>query len=146
VNCQNHQTINVNGVGPNSVLYIQGSANNMHCDFHTTNLMIYVTGFLDYNAQSDSSFQAPTTGNWAGMALWMAGTSGSPHLNGGGTSQTIGTIYAPHLDLTINGNSGQAMRAQLIANTFSFIGTSDNIIIYDPSVFFQLPPYVSISE
>jgi len=111
-----------------------------------------VTGtVIDSNAQAEVHIDAMQNGDFKGMAIYYGmalpcSSIGTGTINGGGQSAITGTIYAPCLDLTVNGNSGTfALRSQLIANTIEVNGGGNLNIVYDPNVIYSQPNYANIN-
>ena len=97
-------------------------------------------GTVDANASGNMLITAPTSGKWAGMAIYQdrratdvstpgAGqmNSSAPNkINGNSNSGITGVLYFPNQQLTYNGNGASAFRCtQVVARRVQFSGTSD---------------------
>jgi hypothetical protein len=132
------ETLTVNGVTNDAVLYIAGNA-TIQGTFQVNNALIFTEGDFDMNSQSDSNLTPNLSGGpWHGFMLWTLGTQ-KTILNGGSNSNWTGTIYSPNADLLINGGSDSILRSTVIAKTIDFAGTNNTVTYCDPSV-----NYVSI--
>ncbi len=71
------------------------------------------------------SITAPTTGNTAGMAIWVDHTqssAGTDDFAAGANSYIVGTVYDPVHQLAFSGGANTSNCTQLIAYTISFSG------------------------
>jgi Flp pilus assembly protein TadG len=85
---------------------------------------LYVLGGATMNANATIGISAPTTGPYAGIAVWFGGSSGVQWA-GGNSSSFSGTIYAPTALVTMTGGSGIATScARLIAGSISLSGNA----------------------
>jgi len=85
---------------------------------------LYVLGGASINANSTMSITAPSTGSYAGMAVWF-GDSSSVTWNGGNDSGFKGAIYAPSATVDYGGNAASTSTCtRLIAKEISLHGTS----------------------
>ena len=97
-------------------------------------------GTVDANASGNMLITAPTSGKWAGMAIYQdrratdvstpgAGqmNSSAPNkINGNSNSGITGVLYFPNQQLTYNGNGASAFRCtKVVARRVQFSGTSD---------------------
>lgn len=72
---------------------------------------------------------APTTGSYAGIAIWDGNSSSSTpdtfSFGGGANSTFSGAIYAPNTNLLLgNGSSTSTLSSNIIANTIMIVGGS----------------------
>ena len=85
---------------------------------------LYVTGGGSINANSTVSITAPSTGTYAGIAVWF-GDSSDVTWNGGNSSSFSGAIYGPTANVTYAGNASSASTCtRLIAASITLKGTS----------------------
>lgn len=115
------------------------------------NAMIYCkTGSFSLTGNGNFDVTAPTTGDYAGMALFMdrANTS-AVRLTGNGNSTSTGTIYAAASPITLTGNgSSSVMNSQVIANTITTTGNGNINVNYVPGQNYQItyPPTIDLLE
>ena len=94
-------------------------------------------GSFDMNASAVLNLQAPTTGKWAGMAIYQDRravdnsptgnlSSNSPNkINGGSTGQVQGVLYFPKQQLTYNGGGNTtATCTQFVIKRIVFTGNN----------------------
>jgi hypothetical protein len=94
-------------------------------------------GTFDMNASGQLNIEAPTTGKWAGMAIYQdrravdnspTGTisANSPNkINGNSTNKVRGIIYFPNQQITYNGTgTGSATCTQFVAKRLYWSGNS----------------------
>jgi Flp pilus assembly protein TadG len=132
---QPHDTINVPAdFGP---IYINGGNVDFKGTFNCTGCTVVLTnsdtsptatiGSWDTNAQASNNITAPTTGNYAGIAIYQdrRATSGTNKVNGGSDNVIQGAIYFPKTILQING-SGTAVSlcAMWVAKDIVLTGNS----------------------
>ncbi len=119
---------------------IQGTLNLVNATLVLSNKDKSATapiGSLDSNASGQINGTAPTTGKWAGMAIYQdrravdnAPTgninSSSPNkINGNTTAKITGVIYFPNQQLTYEGNgTGSATCTQFVAKRIYWSGNS----------------------
>jgi hypothetical protein len=95
-------------------------------------------GTFSSNAQASNIITAPTTGPFAGIAVYQdrRATGGTDKINGGSSSMIQGAMYFPKDQLWINGSgSANAMCAMFIGWTLTFTGNSGISVLpsNDPS-------------
>jgi hypothetical protein len=79
------------------------------------------------NATTTVNITAPTSGPYAGIALWFAGGSDVTY-NGANGSAFKGAIYAPTSDVSYSGNAGSSSHCtRLIAASVDLAGTADAV-------------------
>ena len=119
---------------------IQGTLNLTNATLVLTNKNSGATqpiGSLDMNASGQMNATAPTTGKWAGMALYQDRravdnsptgniSSNSPNkINGNSTNKIRGVVYFPNQQVTYNGNgTGSATCTQFVAKRIYWSGDS----------------------
>ena len=123
--------IYLNGGGVN----FQGSFSCAHCTIVLTNKDPTSTtiGTVSTNAQANNNITAPTTGTYAGIAIYQdrRASGNVDQINGGSGSVINGAVYFPNDELRINGtglvdSSGNAVKlcAMWVAKNITFLGNS----------------------
>jgi hypothetical protein len=84
------------------------------------------------------NISAPTTGSYAGIAIWDGNNSASSAdtftFGGGASSSFTGAIYAPNTNLMLgNGSGTSTLSSNIIANTITVVGGSTLTNNYNPS-------------
>lgn len=100
-------------------------------------------GTLDNSGNGSVAITAPTTGPYAGMALWFDRANGAViRLTGNGQAGLSGTIYALSAQLLINGNGcAGTLNALVIVRDLAFNGSPACLrSAYAPSSNVQVPP------
>ena len=127
----------VHGGGVN----IQGTLNLINATIVLSNKDLASTtatiGTFDANASGQINATAPTTGKWAGMAIYQdrRATDNSPtgninasspnRINGNSTNKIRGVVYFPNQQLTYNGNgTGSATCTQFVAKRIYWSGNA----------------------
>lgn len=108
-----------------STIVIKGGLNTKgNSTLSCNGCMLYVLGGASINANSTISISSPTSGAYAGLAVWFGDNSGVTW-NGGNSSSFSGAIYAPHSVVSYSGNAASASTCtRLIAASISLSGTS----------------------
>jgi len=129
------------------VYIISGGSVNIQGTLNLTNATLLLTnrngsatapiGSLDMNASGALNATAPTTGKWAGMAIYQDRravdnsptgniSSNSPNrINGNSTNKIRGVVYFPNQQVTYNGNgTGTATCTQFVARRIYWSGNS----------------------
>ena len=91
-------------------------------------------GTWSSNAQANNNITAPTTGTFAGIAIYQdrRATGNVDKINGGSNNVIQGAIYFPKDTLWINGTgTGTSLCAMWVANNITFLGNS-SIAISSP--------------
>jgi hypothetical protein len=91
-------------------------------------------GSFSSNAQATNNITAPTTGTFAGIAVYQdrRATGNTDKINGGSNNVIQGAIYFPKDTLWINGTgTATSLCAMWIANNITFLGNS-SIAISSP--------------
>ena len=108
------------------------------------------SGDFSITGNGDFTISAPTTGQYAGLMLFMDQENGGDiKIAGNGTVATTGTIYGPISDLDISGNgSGTVINSQIIVGTIDSNGNGDVNVYYDQNAAFQgvLNVFMELSE
>jgi hypothetical protein len=118
--------------GPDHVTVTLSSGTFVFCNGWTphgqtnvtgTGVTIYVLGGGNINGNSTIGISAPTTGQYAGIAVWFGDNSGVTW-DGTNSSAFSGAIYAPKATLTFGGtNATGATCTRLIAAAIDLHGT-----------------------
>lgn len=89
-----------------------------------TGVTLYILGGGNINANTVLNISAPTTGQYAGLALWFGGSS-SVSYAGSNSGTFQGAIYAPTADVSYSGNGGSTSTCtRLIAGSIDLSGGS----------------------
>jgi hypothetical protein len=112
-------------------------------------------GAVTVTSQANLTLSAPTTGTYAGVAIFE-NRNDTTHLatnnsiNGGAGSTLDGAIYLPNSALSFAGSSDSSGYLLLIANTIDFVGNSTMSLINLPAAFANNNPafkkWVSMAE
>jgi Flp pilus assembly protein TadG len=117
-------------------IYINGGNVNLQGAFSCTACTIVLTnidpnsttiGTYSSNAQATNNITAPTTGTFAGIAIYQdrRSTGNTDKVNGGSSSVIQGAIYFPKDTLQINGTgTAVSLCAMWVANNIVFTGNS----------------------
>ena len=131
----------------NGLFLIDGGSVNIQGKLFLTNATLVMTnksssatatiGSMDMNANGQISATAPTTGKWAGMAIYQdrRAVDNSPtgniqanspnKINGNSTAKIQGVIYFPSQQVTYNGTgTGSATCTQFVAKRLYWSGNS----------------------
>ncbi len=110
---------------PGAVIMITGGLNTQgNSTLSGTGVTLYVQGGGTINANSTINISAPSTGTYAGLALWF-GDSSAVTYSGINGSSFQGALYAPETDVTYEGNALSASTCtRLVAGSISLAGTS----------------------
>lgn len=130
-----NKTLNVPAnFGP---MYINGGSVDLKGTFNCTGCAIVLTnkstatnatiGSLSSNAQASNNIIAPTTGTFAGLAIYQdrRATGNTNKINGGSSSAITGAVYFPNDILWINGSgNATSLCAMFVARRIVFTGNS----------------------
>ena len=118
-------------------IYINGGSIDLKGDFTCTGCTLVLTnkdtsptatiGTIDSNAQAHNNITAPTTGPFAGLAIYQdrRATGNTNKINGGSDNEITGAAYFPKDILWINGSgTGDALCAMWVARRIVFVGNS----------------------
>jgi hypothetical protein len=132
-----NKTLDLSGTSLNGgPIYINGGSIDLKGDFTCTCTIVLTNtdpsptatiGSLSSNAQATNNITAPTTGPFAGIAIYQdrRATGSTDKINGGSGSVIRGALYFPKDNLQINGSgSVAAMCAMFIGWTLTFTGNS----------------------
>ena len=93
----------------------------------STNAYIYLySGKLQLNASATVTLDAPTSGSYAGLVIYMPWSSNTAPLILDASSglNVIGTILAPNCPVTINASGSSNINSQIIASNFMIDASS----------------------
>lgn len=144
---------------PNGVTYLQSG---VYCvdagnqDFRLNagdtlignNVVIYmITGGVTWNGQATVRLDAPDSGPYKGLLLFVAPTNTNPvTINGGGDSKIVGTVLAPSSECNVLGGGGQeGLQTQIVCYDINLSGNSDTTIVYNSDQQYQ-PPTLPVVE
>lgn len=112
--------------------------NNSFQDLSGHNIFIYIRpgGYFSFQGAT-TTLTAHTSGDYKGLLIYVASNfTGAPEnctINGNAADVFSGTIYAPHCDITINGNSNPAgFMSQIIGYEVKLNGSTLLKFVYDP--------------
>jgi hypothetical protein len=116
-----------------------------------TGVLLYLMdGGLHINGGAQVELSSQTTGNYAGLLIYLPlSNSNTVILNGNGNSTYTGTILAPASEIQVNGtSSGYGYHSQIIGYTVDLSGTGGTTIIYNDSENFDItiPPMIEIAR
>ena len=109
---------------------LQGAISCAACTIVLTNTSTAsnaTIGTLSTNAQATNNITAPTTGTYAGIAVYQdrRATGGTDTINGGSGNVIQGAVYFPSDTLKINGTgTSVSLCAMWVAKNLTFIGNS----------------------
>jgi Flp pilus assembly protein TadG len=107
-----------------TIIITGGLSTKGNSSLNGNGVLLYVQGGGSINANSTVAISAPTSGPYAGIALWFDGTSSATY-NGANTSSFSGAIYAPSTTVTYEGNASSASTCtRLIAASIALAGNS----------------------
>ncbi|KAF0108805.1 MAG: hypothetical protein FD146_691 [Anaerolineaceae bacterium] len=113
-------------------------------------LLYFIDGRLHINGGAELNLSAQTTGDYAGLLIYLPLTNDNTViLNGNANSTFTGTILAPASEIQINGTgSSYGFHSQVIGYTIDLIGTADTSIFYNDNENYDitLPPTIEIVQ
>lgn len=104
---------------------------NANSTFTANGVTLYLTNGADIDINGGATFnlKAPTSGSYAGLAIFIDRNDTSDHkINGGANFSLVGAVYGAKSDIEFTGNSagsGPGECTQVIGYTVTFIGNSD---------------------
>lgn len=126
-------------------IYINGGSVDLQGAFSCAACTIVLTntstasnatiGSFSSNAQATNNITAPTTGTYAGIAVYQdrRATGNTDKINGGSNNIISGAVYFPKDTLQINGTgTASSLCAMWVANNITFLGNS-SISISSPN-------------
>lgn len=111
------------------------------------NVTIYmITGGVTWNGQATVKLEAPDSGPYKGLLLYLPPANSNPvSINGGGDSKIVGTILAPASECSVLGGGGlNGLQTQLICYDLKLGGGSDTTIVYDSALQYNPPSLPTI--
>jgi hypothetical protein len=126
------------------VVYVNGGGVDLKGTFNCTCTVVLTNtstasnatiGSWTSNAQASNNITAPTTGTYAGIAVYQdrRATGNVDKINGGSNNVIQGAIYFPKDTLWINGTgTATSLCAMWVANNITFLGNS-SIAISSPN-------------
>jgi hypothetical protein len=112
-----------------------------------TEAFFYVrTGEVRWNGNVSNTFQAPTSGPYKGLLIYMPYENTTPlDINGNSGNHIKGTILAVHSHINLNGNMGmEVLDSQVIGYTVKFNGNGTLRIDYDANENYAPPSLPTI--
>lgn len=99
-------------------------------------------GTIDTGGNGFLSIQAPTSGDYQGMALWFdRNNTAEAHLHGNGLGGFVGTVYGKSLELRMSGNGCTNFSALLIVGDLGMDGNPSCLnSTYTQGENVQIPP------
>lgn len=139
-----NKSLNLSGTALNGkTIYINGGNVDLKGAFTCTCTIVLTNtstatnatiGTWSSNAQATNNITAPTTGTYAGIAIYQdrRASGNTDQINGGASNVIQGTVYFPKDTLWINGTgTATSLCAMWVANNITFLGTS-SIAISSP--------------
>lgn len=117
--------------------------------FTANEVLIYLTnGTFDLKGNGDITMTPISSGLYAGMALFLDQSNNSKiKIDGSGTIDVSGTIYAPSSKFEIKGNgSVTEFNTQVLVSEFMVTGSGDIALNYDSENVFQSGAGASLIE
>ena len=92
-----------------------------------------VDGDVTWNGGASVHLEAPTSGDFDGLLLYMPSSTNceSITLNGNSGSTIVGTILAPCADIMVDGTGDSGIVGQIIGYTVDLTGTGNVTLHYD---------------
>lgn len=109
-------------------------------------VIVMLTGDVTWNGGATIVLDAPDSGDYKGLLLYMPITNhGSILINGNSASSFTGTFLAPAADITVKGTGDvNGMNSQIIGYTVDLSGDGDTVIHYNANDNWQAPIPASI--
>ena len=139
-----NKTLNLSGSSlDGKTIYLNGGGVDLKGSFTCTCTIVLTNtstatnatiGTFTSNAQATNNITAPTTGTFAGIAVYQdrRATGNTDKINGGSGNVIQGAVYFPKDTLQINGTgTAVSLCAMWVANNITFLGTS-SIAIASP--------------
>lgn len=106
-------------------------------------VIVMNTGDVRWNGGANIQLDAPGSGDFAGLLLFMPESNHNEIvINGNSDSSFTGTFLAPSSDITVNGTGGATgMNSQIIGYTVDLTGTGNTLIHYNDSDNYDAPIY-----
>jgi Flp pilus assembly protein TadG len=115
------------------------------------NVTIFMkTGDVNWGAQTNVILDAPDSGPYKGLLLYLPPTnSNAVSINGGGQSKIVGTILAPSSECSVLGGGGQeGLQTQLACYNIKLGGGSNVTLVYNAALQYAPPiqPQVELTK
>ncbi|MCL6740636.1 Tad domain-containing protein [Sphingomonas sp. RB56-2] len=147
ISVQSNRSVTFSNVNGGDKVIVTGGGVNVQGTLHLNGVALIITnrstsssatiGTLDMNSSGQIDSTAPTSGKWAGMAIYQdrravdnspTGTisANSPNkINGNSTNKIRGVVYFPNQQITYNGTgTGTATCTQFVAKRIYWSGNS----------------------
>jgi hypothetical protein len=104
-------------------------------------LIVILTGDVRWNGGATLQLDAPNSGPFAGLLLFMPESNDNEIvINGNSSSTFTGAFLAPSSDVTVDGTGGTAgMNSQIIGYTVDLSGASNTTINYSDADNYDAP-------
>src|SRR5688500_17581901 len=122
----------VHTTGASSGIHLSANGTSNNCNGVT----FYVsTGDVDLGGNATNIFTAPTSGDYAGLLMYLPyGNDSTVSITGNASSQFTGSIIAVDSHIQIVGNTSTlALSTQIIGETVQLTGNGTIVINYDPA-------------
>jgi Flp pilus assembly protein TadG len=116
-----------------------------------TDVTIYmINGFVKWNGGATIKLDAPDSGPYAGLLLYLPPTNRNDvTVNGNGDSHIVGSIWAPGSQIIVQGGGGQSgLQCQFVGDTVVLNGGSTTNIDYQARLTYQppIPPAIEMTQ
>jgi hypothetical protein len=116
-----------------------------------TDVTIYmINGFVKWNGGATIKLDAPDSGPYAGLLLYLPPTNTNDvTVNGNGDSHIVGSIWAPSSQIIVQGGGGQSgLQCQFVGDTVVLNGGSTTNIDYQANLNYQppIPPAIEMTQ
>jgi len=109
-----------------------------------------IDGFVKWNGGAQVRLDAPDSGPYAGLLLYLPPTNNNDvNVNGNGDSQIVGSIWAPSSEIIVQGGGGQqGLQCQFVGDRVILNGGSGTNIDYQAAVTYQppIPPAIEMTQ
>lgn len=145
---------------PSGIMYLQSgtycvSGGNFQINGGDTlighDVTIYmIDGFVKWNGGATIKLDAPDSGAYAGLLLYLPPTNPNVVVvNGNGDSQIVGSILAPASEVTVEGGGGASgLECQIIGFHVNLSGSSNTTIDFKADLNYQppIPPAIALAQ
>lgn len=120
-------------------------------DFTGQNVTIFMqTGDVNWGAGVNIKLDAPDSGPYKGLLLYLPASNSNPvSINGGNQSNIVGTVLAPSSECSVLGGGGtNGLQTQLACKDIKLGGGSNVTIQYDANLQYvpPVPPQVELTR
>ena len=109
-----------------------------------------IDGFVKWNGGAQVRLDAPDSGPYAGLLLYLPPTNNNDvNVNGNGDSQIVGSIWAPSSEIIVQGGGGQqGLQCQFVGDRVILNGGSGTNIDYQAAMNYQppIPPAIEMTQ